>query len=75
LGVVPFVRFDYGPFRIDEFGDKRPSWFLHGPPARTVFDSSGALMYSRDGVLVMVLPFGQRRPAALELVRSLRPAR
>jgi hypothetical protein len=31
-------------------------------------------MYSRDGVLVMVLPFGQRRPAALELVRSLRPA-
>jgi hypothetical protein len=74
VGVVPFVRFDYGPFSIDEFGDKRPSWFLHGPPARTVFDSSGALMYSRDGVLVMVLSFGQHRLAALELVRSLRPA-
>jgi hypothetical protein len=75
VGMVPIVRFDYGPFRLDEFGDRRPLWALRGPPPGTVFDSSGALMYSRDGVLVTALgTFGQSHRAALELVRSLRPA-
>jgi hypothetical protein len=75
VGMVPDVRLDYGPFRIDEFGDQRPSWSFRGPPPGTVFQSNGALMYSRDGVLVTVLgTFGQSHHAALELVRSLRSA-
>ena len=74
VAPVPFVRFDYGPFRIDEFGDRRPRWLIHGPPAGTLWDSRGELVYGRDGVLAMVWPFDERRPAALALVRSLHAA-
>jgi hypothetical protein len=73
VGMVPLVRFDYGPFRIDEFGDQRPAWLVNPPPVGKVFDTGSTLQYGRDGLVVQVVGIGRNRRAALELVRSLRP--
>jgi hypothetical protein len=76
-GMVPFVRFDYGAFRIDEFGAKRPLWLTHTPRAGTVLASSGLdLLFGRDGLALQVL--GSQggnldAGAALALAKALRP--
>ena len=77
-GMVPFVRLDYGAFRIDEFGVRRPLWFANTPRPGTVLASSGLdLVFGRDGLALQVL--GSQRGSldatvVLALVKALRPA-
>ena len=58
LSRVPFVRFDYGPFTLEEYGvSRRPFWFLSGPAAGTaLLEERGSMTLVRNGVLVLVTP-------------------
>jgi hypothetical protein len=62
LGSAPFVRYDYGPFNLQEFGDRRPAWYLQGP-------QSGDVLLESDGSF----NWGQR-PDGLRSVGSVRRA-
>jgi hypothetical protein len=77
-GMVPFVRLDYGTFRIDEFGDRRPLWFQNAPRAGTVLAASGLdILFGRDGVVLQVVGVAGDKldPAlVLALVKALRLA-
>ena len=77
-GMVPFVRLDYGTFRIDEFGDRRPLWFHNAPRAGTVLAASGLdFVLGRDGIVLQVVGVAGNKldPAlVLALAKALRPA-
>jgi hypothetical protein len=77
VGLVPFVRLDYGAFRIDEFGDRRPIWFEEGPPPGVVVaEPRFTFAFERYGVLVMVFGPGAAkvdRAAVMALAQALRP--
>jgi hypothetical protein len=86
---VPFVRLDYGTFRLDEFGRERPPWFRNAPaPGTAIAMFSSGFWLSRGGVLVHVAPSWPQplerifvsphdvRPAwIVAIARALRPAR
>lgn len=73
--MAPVVRLDYGPFRIDEFGDERPLWLEHPPPPGKLFVNRGlSFTYGRDGVVVDVEGGGHADPAGVRaLATALRP--
>lgn len=76
-GMVPVIRLDYGPFRLEEFGVERPLWFAGGLPSGKIFAGGGTTVFERDGVAVTVVggltgPLGPAEAAAL--ARALRPA-
>jgi hypothetical protein len=76
-GMVPVIRLDYGPFRLEEFGDERPLWLAGSLPSRKVFAAGWSTTLERDGVAVNVVggltrPFSPAEAAAL--ARALRPA-
>jgi hypothetical protein len=76
-GMAPVIRLDYGPFRLEEFGDERPVWLPGGLPSAKVFVASGSTTLERDGMAVDVVggltgPFSPAEAAAL--ARALRPA-
>jgi hypothetical protein len=76
-GMVPVIRLDYGPFRLEEFGDERPLWFAGGLPSGKIFAGGGTTVFERDGVAVTVVGglTGPLSPAeAAALARALRPA-
>ena len=78
LRRAPFVTFDYGNIKLEEFGSKRPFDYEQGPrPGRIVYDGRAAL--TRDGLLVFAngkelggfVP--DHRAMALAVARGLRP--
>lgn len=75
--LVPFVRLDYGAFRIDEFGDRRSILLEQPPPPGVVVaEPRYSLLLGRDGVLVNVLgPSGLTvdHAAVMGLAKALRP--
>ena len=76
-GMVPVIRLDYGPFRLDEFGDERPLWLPRSLPSGKIFAAGGSTTLERDGAAVDVVgeltgPLGPAEAAAL--ARALRPA-
>ena len=76
-GMVPVIRLEYGPFRLEEFGDERPLWLAGSLPSGKVFAAGGSTTLERDGVAVDVVggltgPFSPAEAAAL--ARALRPA-
>ena len=77
LRPARFARFDYGSFSLKEFGQDRPWWYEHDPPAGKVVLTNSSFAFARDGVLVTVTLNGPKfrldRAKALELVRALRP--
>jgi len=76
-GMVPVIRLDYGPFRLEEFGVQRPLWFAGGLPSGKIFAGGGTTVFERDGVAVTVVGglTGPLSPAeAAALARALRPA-
>jgi hypothetical protein len=75
-GLVPAVRLDYGPFRIDEFGDQRPLWLVRAAPPGAVLAGSNVVSLERDGVGVQAegAAANWAEPArALALAKALRP--
>jgi hypothetical protein len=81
LDAVPFVSFDYGVVRLQEFG-KSPYFFEHGPPhGKLLLDASEAAL-RRNGVLVLASTAGPAvdtpsgsLAAALAMAKALRPLR
>ena len=71
VGLVPFVRLDYGPFRIDEYGDRRPPSLERGGRRGTVLAARGDVIFERDGVVVVAV--GGGLGPALALAKALRP--
>jgi hypothetical protein len=81
LTPVPFVSFDYGVFKLKEFG-KGPYDFEHGPPRGKLLVGPGTNALRRDGVLVLVSRTGPAAQtpsgslaSALALAKALRPLR
>jgi len=81
LDAVPFVSFDYGVVRLQEFG-MRPYFFEHGPPQGQLLLNGEEAGLHRNGVLVVASMTGSavRTPsgslaAALALAKALRPLR
>ena len=76
--MVPVIRLDYGPFRLEEFGVERPLWFAGGLPSGKLFAGGGTTVFERDGVAVTVVggltgPLGPAEAAALARVLRLAP--
>ncbi len=75
---APFVTFDYGMVKLQEFGSKRPFWFEQGPrPGRIVYDGRRAAL-TRNGLLLLATlgeePYGPaHRVVALAVANALRP--
>jgi hypothetical protein len=57
-GLVPFVRLDYGAFRIDELGRELPLWFSEPPPGVVWAHRGLDFAFARSGVLVTVVGTG-----------------
>ncbi len=78
LRRAPFVTFDYGKVKLQEFGSKRPFWYEQGPrPGRIVYDGGRAAL-TRDGLLLLATlgeaPTGpDHRVVALAVANALRP--
>jgi hypothetical protein len=75
-GLALVVRLDYGPFRIDEFGDQRPLWLVRAAPPGAVLAGSNVVSLERDGVGVQAegAAGNWAEPArALALAKALRP--
>jgi hypothetical protein len=77
-GMAPLVRFDYGAFRIDEYGATRPLWLVNAPRRGTLVSSvDSSVVYGRDGIVVDVTLTGAAdsgRRDLIALARALRPA-
>lgn len=78
LRRAPFVSFDYGNVKLQEFGSKRPFWYEQGPrPGRIVYDGRRAAL-TRDGLVLLATlgeePYGpDHRVVALAVANALRP--
>lgn len=78
VGMAPVVRFDYGSFLLDEFGDERGLVFAGKLPSGKIFAENASAIFERDGVAVNVVGSlnGALSPAdAAALVKALRPVR
>jgi len=54
LRPARFVTFDYGSFKLQEFGSHRPFWYEQGPlPGRVVIDGRSRVAVTRDAILVL----------------------
>jgi hypothetical protein len=77
-GMAPVVRFDYGVFRIDEYGAARSLWLVNAPRRGTLLRSvDSSFTYGRDGIVVDVTLTGAAdsgRRDLIALARALRPA-
>lgn len=55
LSAVPYVRYDYGRFVLQEYGSKRPTWYRQGPrPGQLVLERG--LDYGGQGHLPVTAP-------------------
>jgi hypothetical protein len=80
LKAAPFVSFDYGVVRLQEFAQS-PYWLEHGPPQGKLLLTGERATLRRNGVLVVADLTGPavRTPSsslapALALAKALRPA-
>jgi hypothetical protein len=75
LRRVPFVRFAYGSFAIEEYrATRRPYGFESGPAEGTAFlITPGTMILVRDGVFMTVTATTINAARALALATALRP--
>jgi hypothetical protein len=75
---VPFVSFDYGIVKLQEYGPHRSFRVLNGPPGGRIFFYNGAEVDVTRDKLLIVARLGDKsfrldRAAALALTKALRP--